>query len=229
LFRNKDISRLLDVNRAESVFKLFFLFVRDPALTPGEQLDLDEVLHDIFLGHSIPKPARKRLQELHMQVLQNPPLFNDSVDHLVRDLKGEKDALIAFTKIVLRLISDDGMISRRHCNDLRYLFQKCNFSSFDLEEFTEDEQSIVSIVVTGKRDNESIHTAPLYHSLGCAPGASVEQIKKAYRALVMKYHPDRLKFENPENCEREHLLKKFQDIQIAYNSLMRILDDGFQS
>lgn len=51
-----------------------------------------------------------------------------------------------------------------------------------------------------------------YETLGVARSASDEEIKKAYRKLAMKYHPDR----NPGNTEAE---EKFKEIQKAYDIL----------
>lgn len=52
----------------------------------------------------------------------------------------------------------------------------------------------------------------LYEVLGVAKNASDDEIKKAYRKLAMKYHPDR----NPDNKEAE---EKFKEIQKAYDVL----------
>ncbi|SSY70453.1 molecular chaperone DnaJ [Alysiella crassa] len=52
----------------------------------------------------------------------------------------------------------------------------------------------------------------LYETLGVSSSASDEDIKKAYRKLAMKYHPDR----NPDNKEAE---EKFKEIQKAYDIL----------
>ncbi|PID87605.1 molecular chaperone DnaJ [Candidatus Gracilibacteria bacterium] len=52
----------------------------------------------------------------------------------------------------------------------------------------------------------------LYKELGLDKGASKEEIKKAYRKLAMKYHPDR----NPGNHEAEG---KFKKINEAYSVL----------
>ncbi len=51
-----------------------------------------------------------------------------------------------------------------------------------------------------------------YHILGVQKNASKDDIKKAYRALAMKYHPDR----NPGNKEAE---EKFKECATAYEVL----------
>ncbi len=48
-----------------------------------------------------------------------------------------------------------------------------------------------------------------YETLGVAKSASDDDIKKAFRKLAMKYHPDR----NPDN---EEAVEKFKEIQNAY-------------
>src|ERR671939_456073 len=54
--------------------------------------------------------------------------------------------------------------------------------------------------------------ASLYDTLGVKKNASADEIKKAYRKLASKYHPDR----NPGDAAAE---EKFKDVQNAYDVL----------
>lgn len=59
-----------------------------------------------------------------------------------------------------------------------------------------------------------------YQTLGVAKGASEDEIKKAYRTLAKKYHPDVNKASNAQ--------QKFSEIQNAYESIMNQKKNGSQ-
>lgn len=63
-----------------------------------------------------------------------------------------------------------------------------------------------------------------YQVLGVSPTASDEEIKKAYRALSRKYHPD-ANINNPNKAQAE---EKFKDVQQAYEQIMREKEQGYR-
>ena len=55
-----------------------------------------------------------------------------------------------------------------------------------------------------------------YRVLGVSRDASDDEIKKAYRRLSRKYHPD----SNVNNPNKEAAEEKFKEIQAAYGQIM---------
>ena len=58
-----------------------------------------------------------------------------------------------------------------------------------------------------------------YKVLGVSPDASDEEVKKAYRRMAMKYHPD--KVEGMGEAVRRSATEKFQAINEAYEEIRR--------
>ena len=56
-----------------------------------------------------------------------------------------------------------------------------------------------------------------YGILNVSKGASDDEIKKAYKKLAMKYHPDRNRTKS--EVEQEEASKKFKDVAEAYGVL----------
>ncbi|MCR4922862.1 MAG: J domain-containing protein [Lachnospiraceae bacterium] len=63
-----------------------------------------------------------------------------------------------------------------------------------------------------------------YSVLGVSETASEEEIKKAYRALSRRYHPD-ANVNNPNKAQAE---EKFKEIQQAYQQIMDMREKGYK-
>ena len=62
-----------------------------------------------------------------------------------------------------------------------------------------------------------------YKVLGVSPDASDEEVKKAYRTLSKKYHPDA----NINNVHKDEYTEKFKQVQNAYKTIMDDRKKGF--
>jgi len=60
-----------------------------------------------------------------------------------------------------------------------------------------------------------------YEVLGCAPGDGDEKIRKAYRKLVAKYHPDKFIGLDLDKEFVDLAARRFQEIQEAYERIRR--------
>ena len=61
-----------------------------------------------------------------------------------------------------------------------------------------------------------------YQVLGISRGTSDDEVKKAYRALSRKYHPDA----NVNNPNKEQAEEKFKQVQQAYDQIMKERQQG---
>lgn len=61
-----------------------------------------------------------------------------------------------------------------------------------------------------------------YNVLGISPDASEDEIKKAYKTLSRRYHPDA----NVNNPNKEQAEEKFKEIQAAYQQIMNEKKNG---
>ncbi len=65
------------------------------------------------------------------------------------------------------------------------------------------------------------HDGYSYSVLGITEGASVEDIKKAYRKLVTEYHPDKIAAKGLPEEFNQFAANKFREIQEAYENIRK--------
>lgn len=73
----------------------------------------------------------------------------------------------------------------------------------------------------------SEHTRDYYAILGVTPAASAEEITKAYKKLVARYHPDRHQGNELEGLAKEKMAQINEAYEVLSDPLKRRTYDGF--
>jgi DnaJ-domain-containing protein 1 len=72
---------------------------------------------------------------------------------------------------------------------------------------------------TAANDNSSLLLYEAYKTMGISPNITDEELKKAYRLLAKKYHPDKYYGKNPEIIKK--MEEQFEEIKKAYETIKR--------
>ena len=73
---------------------------------------------------------------------------------------------------------------------------------------------LVRLAKSFAQPDKTMAKRDFYETLGLAKGVSEEDIKKAYRKLAMKFHPDRNQGDKAKEAE-----EKFKEVKEAYEML----------
>lgn len=68
-------------------------------------------------------------------------------------------------------------------------------------------------------NNQNQNNKDWYSVLGVSSQASDDEIKKAYRKLILMYHPDRVATQDEK--QKEEATKKFREVQEAYENISK--------
>jgi len=162
----------------------------------------------------------------------------DYVVHFLKQNFGEKDAVEAYSFLKQKLKQSISINTdcTRLCNELDYssrlqlthfLYNLANIDGH----VTEAEQNMLNIITKGLRvtisdrravgsvfvQEDSIVAA--YGTLGVHRSASIIDIKKAYRTLAIKYHPDKVAYLGEEL--RKNANNRFQQLTHAYEIIKK--------
>lgn len=214
---------LLELDRADSAFSLLFTFLRDGS--SDEEVGFTGALAAILRGLKIPAGAQQKLSRIYDTVHERPTDLDLVIENVVRDFGSQREVLLALISLLLRIVADEGMISRRHCSDLRQVLGRFNFTVEEYESFDENEKQLLVYVFSGAEFGafalNARETAQHYETLGCPPDVTDADLRRTYRKLAMKYHPDRIAAQELGEKSHAEQKRRFQRIQTAYEALRR--------
>ena len=216
-------SPLLDLDRAGSAFALLFTFTRDAVCLEDGLYPFESVLSDVLQGLRLPKGGTARLRSIYDRVMREPEELRQLAEQVRRDLGSEREVLRALVSILLRLSVDEGYFCRVNRDRMQEVLYGFELNFHDVEQFSRTEQDLLAIFCYGPRaDSQSpAALASHYATLDCLPDAPDEQVRSAYRKLVMECHPDRVNARDHSADTVRETRERFEIIQTAYEIIRK--------
>ncbi len=166
-----------------------------------------EALKDFLNKVDMPNPQRKFAMKLFNEAKDSPYSVRDLAVQFRDTVDSKYEALLSLLDMLFQIAAADNKFhpgERRMINDIRDVF---SLSSEDIKEFE-------NRYFPGA-DDES------YKTLNCTKDSSDKEIKKSYREMVNKFHPDKIiSKELPEEFV-DFSKKRFQEIQKAYEKIRK--------
>ncbi|ADD79760.1 co-chaperone DjlA [Candidatus Riesia pediculicola] len=182
------------------------------------------------------KMARNIIDEMHLchryeNFAKNAFLYGKRNDFLLRkalrnlyyNFSNNPELIRYFLEIQIRAAFSDHILQEKEKNILLIIINELNISYQDFEWILKKE-SIRSGFYNqyfnffqNKHDQKKDDLSQAYNILGIDRRSSMDQVKKSYRILMKKYHPDKLLSKGLSKEELSRANKKAQKIQSAYN------------
>ncbi len=211
------MSFFLDIDRAQSVFQLFFLCCYDSTCAEDGELEFEEALRHIALGVQLPKEVLPRLRSIHDNITSNPVPFSILARKVAEDFSDDRDSLICVLRILLRISSDDNMLCQRDRRMLSEVGAQFDLAPEELLSLPEGEYALLASCLGGGCEtfnDESLIRC--YQALGCTEDMDDTEVRKRFRKLAKRFHPD--------HCEKtgdsSETNIRFRQIHEAYETII---------
>ncbi|ODN42540.1 hypothetical protein BGC07_05860 [Piscirickettsia litoralis] len=153
-----------------------------------------------------------------------PP--SSSLEQLIHQLRPLLVKQLEWRQLTLQALCMSCYVSERgkkhRIARFRYISERLGYSSLEVHAV----ESLFAASAQGKSQQSCQKQAKrelswAYRQLELLPGASMQEIKTAYRRLMSRYHPDKLMARGLGTLEIQQSTQKAQRIQKAYRQLVR--------
>jgi DnaJ like chaperone protein len=198
---------------AENIFELYIaggaaMIVRDPVHFSGK----------------VPRMASYLRTHMPKQYYEFSDSVSYSLKHVVKldslaawiDKHFNHSQRIQFANFMIYIAVCDGDLNP---SEKAYLFSLLKKIRIGLNEVDETYQSFFTEKTRERPSSSAVKRENDFEVLGLESGASLDDIKRAYRSLVKMCHPDR--FMHESETVRSEMAKRFREIQLAYENLTK--------
>lgn len=182
----------------------------------------NRVLNVVERGIQLEQAMRRQCERAFAEAREGGESLTILARHFYAEFKKQPHSLISVISCMLRLTAQGGTIPVPYDEHIRSVAREFHFPKEGYERlranFVEGEVSTERIAQVIDSNKPLSATAAL-GVLGCSTGSSKNEIRRAYRQLVLFYHPDTYNSLPLSADEQRTLAGRFHRIQAAYEKL----------
>jgi DnaJ like chaperone protein len=205
---------------ANSELGLFVALCAKVAKADGRVHELEaELIGNMFndISQVFPEPHRVKeyLKEIFAEEKQKPRNVDGVVSHLYVLIRRDRAKRQMMMNFLINIAFIDGEVSHAEENLLTKIAAFLHFSSMEFDSMMNQFRSNYS--------QSTVHSTldEAYKLLDVSPEDDIKTIKKKYRALVKKYHPDIIQAQGADEHYIQDATKKIQAINDAYELIKK--------
>jgi len=181
---------------------------------------IGNMFNDISKMFPQPEKVKEYLKEIFSEEKQRPRNVDTLVSNLYVLIHTDRAKRQMMMSFLINIAFIDGKVTSAEENLLTKIAAFLHFSGAEFESMMEQFRSSFS----GVHTHSSL--AEAYRTLDASPDDDLKVIKKKYRALVKKYHPDIMQAQGADEHYIEDAMKKTQKINEAYETVKKEKQSG---
>lgn len=201
--------------QVEWIVKLFAKMAKkDGVVSESEVRQVDQIIRQAF------RPTRQQLRQI-MTLFNKSRYSDESFESIARNLyasvHGRRDILVDTLTALLAIAVADGALQPEEEGMIQTVAV-----AFGLANEYQSLKARFFGQFSGEYESENTDLEACYRLLGCRPDDSNQVIKKKYRELIKKNHPDRLVSHDASEALIKEANNKVTEIRHAYERIMAV-------
>lgn len=222
-FQRKKLNRLLNSKEdfAKSELGLFIALVAKVAKADGRVQELEaQLIKMMFDDITKVFDEKQKARDIMKEIFNEEKQKSDNTKNIASELNNLIGKSILkrrqFVGFLIQLAFIDSGISEEEDKVLKVIVSELNISEEQYKQFINNFENKM------KNNNQTMSEKEAYEILGVQQTDDMDTIKKAYRNLIRKYHPDIISSQDKDESYMEEATAKTQQINQAYQIIKDI-------
>ncbi len=222
-FQRKKLNRLVNSKEdfAKSELGLFIALVAKVAKADGRVQELEaQLIKMMFDDITKVFDEKQKARDIMKEIFNEEKQKSDNTKNIANELNNLIGKSILkrrqFVGFLIQLAFIDSGISEEEDKVLKVIVSELNISEEQYKQFINNFENKM------KNNNQTMSEKEAYEILGVQQTDDMDTIKKAYRNLIRKYHPDIISSQDKDESYMEEATAKTQQINQAYQIIKDI-------